>query len=208
MSTVLEHILRSRLVAIARLEHYEKAVDIARALLAGGVTAIEFTLTGKGANEAITEVRSALGEQMSIGVGSVLEARAAEEAIAAGAQFVVTPVVVPDVIVCCKAAGVPILCGAFTPTEALTAYRAGADLIKIFPARIGGPQYIKDILAPLPQLRVVPTGGVSPENARSFLNAGAVAVAMGGNLVSAKAVDAGDWEYITAQARAAVEAVR
>lgn len=208
MSTVLEHILRSRLVAIVRLDHYENALDIARALLAGGVTEIEFTLTGKGANQAITEVRSALGEQVRIGVGSVLEARAAEEAIAAGAQFVVTPVVVPDVIVACKAAGVPILCGALTPTEALNAYRAGADFIKIFPARVGGPQYIKDILAPLPQLRVVPTGGVSPENARTFLDAGAVAVAMGGNLVSAKAVAAGDWDYITAQARAAVEAVR
>ena len=102
----------------------------------------------------------------------------------------------------------PIACGALTPTEILTASRAGADLVKLFPARLGGPAYVRDVLAPLPHVRLVPTGGVGPENARSFLEAGAVAVAMGGNLVGERAVNEGRWAEIEANARACVDAVR
>jgi 2-dehydro-3-deoxyphosphogluconate aldolase/(4S)-4-hydroxy-2-oxoglutarate aldolase len=208
MTKALETILASRIVAIVRLERYDRAVEVARALLAGGISVIEFTLTGAGANDAIAATRAVLGDAAQIGVGTVLDPAAAAAAIAAGAQFVVTPVMRPEVIAACRAHGTPILCGALTPTEALAAHEAGADMIKIFPARLGGPQYIRDILAPLPHLRLVPTGGVSPENARAYLAAGAVAVGIGGNLVSKEAVAQGDWGRITAAARACVEAVR
>ncbi len=141
-------------------------------------------------------------------MGTVLTAEDAIAAIDAGAQFVVTPAVRPAVIAACRERNTPILCGAFTPSEALAAHDAGADMVKIFPARMGGPKYISDILAPLPFLKLVPTGGVSPENARSYLEAGAAAVGIGGNLVSAATVAARDWAKITEVARACVAAVR
>jgi 2-dehydro-3-deoxyphosphogluconate aldolase/(4S)-4-hydroxy-2-oxoglutarate aldolase len=208
MTTVLDAIAAARIVAIVRLERYERAVELARALLAGGISAIEFTLTGAGAHDAIGAARATLGEQAQIGVGSVLTARAADAAVDAGAQFVVTPTLRLEVIAACRARDVPILCGAFTPTEALTAHEAGANMVKIFPARLGGPQYIRDLLAPLPFLKLAPTGGIGPENARAYLDAGAVAVGVGGNLVSAAAVADGDWGRIEAAARTIVEAIR
>ena len=188
MTTVLDAITAARIVAIVRLERYDRAVEIAHALLAGGISTIEFTLTGAGAHDAIGAARAALGDRAQIGVGTVLTTDAAAAAIDAGAQFVVTPALRLDAIGTCRARGVPILCGALTPTEALTAHEAGADMVKIFPARMGGPQYIRDLLAPLPFLKLAPTGGISAENARAYLDAGAVAVGIGGNLVSAAAV--------------------
>jgi 2-dehydro-3-deoxyphosphogluconate aldolase/(4S)-4-hydroxy-2-oxoglutarate aldolase len=208
MTRVLESIQATKIVAIVRMEHYAQARKIALALLAGGISLIEFTLTGKGALQAIEAAREACGDAAAIGVGTVLDPRMATEAIAAGAQFVVTPVTRVEIIEACRIADVPIFCGAFTPTEALTAHEAGAEFIKIFPARLGGPQYIRDLLAPLPQLRLVPTGGISLENARAYTEAGAVAVGVGGNLVPARAVTSGDWEQITAKARSYVEALK
>jgi 2-dehydro-3-deoxyphosphogluconate aldolase/(4S)-4-hydroxy-2-oxoglutarate aldolase len=207
MTSVLEAITASQIVAIVRLERYDRAIEIARALLAGGIRALEFTLTGAGAHAAIGDCREALGDDAQIGVGSVLTPHDAAAAIDAGAQFVVTPALRPQAIDVCRARGVPILCGALTPTEALMAHEAGADMVKIFPARLGGPSYIKDILAPLPFLKLVPTGGVGAENARAFLDAGATAVGIGGNLIAADAVARGDWERITAAARACVQAI-
>jgi 2-dehydro-3-deoxyphosphogluconate aldolase/(4S)-4-hydroxy-2-oxoglutarate aldolase len=207
MSNVLDAILETRIVAIVRLERYDRAVEIARALLAGGITAIEFTLTGAGAYDAIKATRVALGDSAQIGIGTVLNSEAAETSIAAGAQFVVTPTFSQAVIAACRSQGTPILCGALTPTEALAAHEAGADMVKLFPARLGGPQYLRDILAPLPFLRIVPTGGVGAENARAYLDAGAVAVGIGGGLIAAKDVEARNWERITAGARACVAAV-
>jgi 2-dehydro-3-deoxyphosphogluconate aldolase/(4S)-4-hydroxy-2-oxoglutarate aldolase len=208
MTTVLDAIAAARIVAIVRLERYDRAVELARALLAGGISAIEFTLTGAGAHDAIGAARAALGDHVQVGVGSVLTAQAADAAIDAGAQFVVTPTLRLEVIAACGARGVPVLCGAFTPTEALTAHEAGADMVKIFPARLGGPQYIRDLLAPLPFLKLAPTGGIGPENARAYLDAGAAAVGVGGNLVSAAAVAEADWGRIEATARTIVEAIR
>jgi 2-dehydro-3-deoxyphosphogluconate aldolase/(4S)-4-hydroxy-2-oxoglutarate aldolase len=141
-------------------------------------------------------------------VGTVLQAEDAQSAIAAGAQFVVTPVVRPAVIGVCREQGVPSICGALTPTEVLAAHESGADMIKIFPARAVGPQYVRDLLGPLPGLRFVPTGGIDVSNARAYLDAGAAAVGIGGNLVSARVVAAGDWAQISATARAYVEAIR
>jgi 2-dehydro-3-deoxyphosphogluconate aldolase/(4S)-4-hydroxy-2-oxoglutarate aldolase len=206
VSAIVAQIIAKRIVAIVRLERYDRAVEVARALADGGITAIEFTLTGDGANEAIAACRAALPDIL-VGVGTVLDELASSAAITAGAQFVVTPALRPKVILSCKAYGVPILCGALTPTEALTAHELGADMIKIFPARTVGPAYIRDLLAPLPFLKLVPTGGIGPENARAYFDAGAVAVGIGGNLVSAKAVAAEDWAAITSVARACVTAV-
>jgi 2-dehydro-3-deoxyphosphogluconate aldolase/(4S)-4-hydroxy-2-oxoglutarate aldolase len=208
MSTVINAILETRIVAIVRLERYDRAVEITRALLAGGISVVEFTLTGAGAYDAITATRAALGDAAQIGVGTVLDVDMAEASINAGAQFVVTPTTSPAVIRACVARGTPILSGALTPTEALTAHDAGASMVKLFPARFGGPQYLRDILAPLPFLKIVPTGGVGAENARAYIDAGAVAVGIGGSLISAQAVAQSDWGRITAGARAIVEAIR
>jgi 2-dehydro-3-deoxyphosphogluconate aldolase/(4S)-4-hydroxy-2-oxoglutarate aldolase len=137
-----------------------------------------------------------------------LNVDAATASIDAGAQFVVTPTTSPAVIRACVARGTPILSGALTPTEALTAHEAGASMVKLFPARFGGPQYLRDILAPLPFLRIVPTGGVGAENARAYIDAGAVAIGVGGSLITVQAVAQADWGRITAGARAVVEAIR
>jgi 2-dehydro-3-deoxyphosphogluconate aldolase/(4S)-4-hydroxy-2-oxoglutarate aldolase len=207
LSSVIDAILATKVVAIVRLERYDRAVEITRALLAGGISAVEFTLTGAGAYDAIAATRAALGDQAQVGVGTVLNVDAATASIDAGAQFVVTPTTSPAVIRACVARGTPILSGALTPTEALTAHEAGASMVKLFPARFGGPQYLRDILAPLPFLQIVPTGGVSAENARAYIDAGAVAVGIGGSLITAQAVAQADWGRITAGARAVVEAI-
>lgn len=200
-------IAREKIVAIVRLADYDHAVEVARALLAGGVSVLEFTLTGKGAIEAATAVRAALGASVCVGVGTVLQADQVVAAVAGGAEFVVTPVLRVPVIDACANLGVPCACGALTPTEILAAHEAGAEIVKVFPATVGGPRYLKDVLAPLPFLKLLPTGGVSAENAREYLAAGAMAVGIGGNLISAKAVAAGDFAAITAEARACVKAV-
>jgi 2-dehydro-3-deoxyphosphogluconate aldolase/(4S)-4-hydroxy-2-oxoglutarate aldolase len=207
MADVSGAILSERLVAIIRLAHYDRAVEVARALAAGGVRLLEFTLTGEGALEAIAAARAALGEAAVVGAGTVLSAANAEDSLAAGAQFLVTPAVVVPAIEAARRRGAPILCGALTPTEVLTAHQAGADFVKLFPARQGGPQYVRDLRGPLPNIRLVPTGGVGPENARAFLEAGAVAVAIGGNLVAEQVVAAGDWGELTERARACRRAI-
>ena len=207
MTHSVDRLLNTRIIAVVRLERYDKALAVAEALLEGGISAIEFTLTGSGALEAIAGARTALGDTAQIGVGTVLTPDAAEAAIAAGAQFVVTPAVRPAVVAVCRARGVACLCGALTPTEVLAAHESGADMIKIFPARVFGPQYLRDLLAPLPGLRLVPTGGIDAGNARAYLDAGAVAVGIGGKLVAAEVVASGDWARIAEQARACVAAV-
>jgi 2-dehydro-3-deoxyphosphogluconate aldolase/(4S)-4-hydroxy-2-oxoglutarate aldolase len=204
----IDQIIANKIVAIVRLDEYGKAVDVARALANGGVRVLEFTLTGTGAIDAIAAVREALGEAVCVGVGTALQADDAHAAIDAGAQFVVTPAVRPPVIAACVNRNTLVLAGGFTPTELLDAHERGSQLVKLFPAQAGGPRYLKDVLAPLPFLRLVPTGGVSADNARDYLNAGAVAVGMGGKLVSNTLVAAEAWDQITATARASVAAVQ
>lgn len=206
--SAMDQILAKKIVAVVRLDDYSRAVDVARALAAGGVNILEFTLTGQGAIEAVTATRQALGEAVCVGVGTVLKSGDAIAAIDAGAQFEVTPALRREVIEACVKRNTLILCGGQTPTELLDAYEAGAEMVKVFPARLGGPKFIKDVLAPLPFLKLIPTGGVSPENAREFLDAGAVAVGIGGNLVSNKLVAAGAFDQITETAEACVKAVQ
>lgn len=205
--SAIQQILAKKIVAVVRLDDYTRAVEVARALVMGGVTVLEFTLTGQGALEAISATRKALGDTACVGVGTVLKAEEAEAAIDAGAQFAVTPAVRQQVIATCVKRQILILCGGFTPTELLEAHEAGAELVKVFPAQLGGPKFIKDVLAPMPFLKLVPTGGVSPENARDYLSAGAVAVGIGGNLVSNKLVAAEAFEQITAKAHACMDAI-
>jgi 2-dehydro-3-deoxyphosphogluconate aldolase/(4S)-4-hydroxy-2-oxoglutarate aldolase len=199
---ILKKILDEKIIAIARLDSTEHFIEVADALKAGGITVVEFTLTTSGALDKLKEVAAHFGDEMLIGAGTVLDPETARAAILAGAEFIVTPTFNPTTIEMCTRYGKPIVAGALTPTEMLNAWQAGADLIKVFPVgNMGGVDYIKSVLAPLPQLHLVPTGGVNAENAASYLKAGAVAVAVGGNLVDKNLVKRGEWNSITAEAQ-------
>jgi 2-dehydro-3-deoxyphosphogluconate aldolase/(4S)-4-hydroxy-2-oxoglutarate aldolase len=195
-------------VAVVRLDDLSAAVELTGALIAGGITAIEFTFTNPAAGRAIEAVRAAVGERGFIGAGTVLDSETARIAILSGAQYIVTPTFKPATVEACNRYGTPTVIGAFTATEMLTAWEAGASYVKVHPASLGGPRYFKDILGPLPQLRLIPSGGVSLENAAEYIRAGAVAVAMGGNLVDAKIAAGRDWAGLTARAKSLREAVR
>lgn len=206
---ILNQLFTEKVVAIVRLDSGEQLVKVAEALKAGGISAIEFTCTTPGALDMVKEASAHFGGEALIGAGTVLDPETARSAILAGAEFIVTPSINLDTIAVCKRYGKPIVAGAMTPTEMLTVWEAGADLVKVFPASIiGGPAYIKAVLAPFPQLRLAPTGGVSADNAAQFLKAGAAVVAVGGSLVNKKAVASGDWAAITAEAQRLVAAVR
>ena len=194
-------------VAVVRLDDLGQAERLADALYAGGVRCIEFTLTNRKAIAVVEQLRESHGDRLLVGAGTVLDPESARAAITAGAQFVVTPTLRVGTIDLCRRYSVPIVCGAFTPTEILTAWEAGADWVKVFPASAGGPRYLREIRGPLPQVKLIPTGGVSAENAGEYVAAGAVAVAVGSNLVRAEQIAAGAWEQITASARHLVEAV-
>jgi 2-dehydro-3-deoxyphosphogluconate aldolase/(4S)-4-hydroxy-2-oxoglutarate aldolase len=189
------------IIAVVRLDDLSTAVDVTEALVAGGVTAVEFTFTNPRAGQAIEAVRIALGDRAAIGAGSVLDSETARIAILAGAEYIVTPTFKQQTVEACSRYAIPTIIGAFTATEMLTAQEAGADYIKVHPASLGGPKYFKDILAPLPFLKLIPSGGVTPENAADFIRAGAVAVAMGGKLVDGATVANRDWDTITNRAR-------
>jgi 2-dehydro-3-deoxyphosphogluconate aldolase/(4S)-4-hydroxy-2-oxoglutarate aldolase len=193
-------------IAIVRLDNLEEAVQIGRALAAGGITAIEFTLTNPRAPQAIQQVRKDLPGNVLVGAGTVLDAESARRSVQAGAQFLVTPALLPEVIGVGRSEGIPVICGAWTPTEILSAWRLGADLVKVFPAAVVGPAYIKEVLAPLPDVLLVPTGGINLDNCAAFLAAGAYTVAIGGRLVSADVVQRKDWPALTALAQKYVRA--
>lgn len=190
-----------------RADSSKQLAGLAGALADSGVTTMEVTMTTPNALGVIREVTETMGDRILMGVGSVLDPETCRMAILAGAEFVVTPVTRPEVIRVCNRYGKPIICGAFTPTEALTAHEAGADFVKIFPANHLGPGYIKDLLAPLPMLRIIPTGGVSPEPAGDFLKAGCVGLAAGSSLVAKDALKTGDWDQVRATAKAFLAAI-
>jgi len=198
----------SGVVAIVRLDDLSRAVPLTEALLRGGVTAVEFTFTNRLAARVIESVRDSMGEATAVGAGTVLDPETARTAILAGAQFVVTPTLNTSVIELCRRYAVPTVIGAFSPTEMLTAWEAGATYVKVFPASVGGPGYLKDVRGPLPQLKLIPTGGVSVDNAGDFIRAGAVAIAVGSNLVDAKSVANEDWSVLEERARALIAAVQ
>lgn len=199
-------IQRRQPIAIVRLDDLSDAVQLSRALCEGEVNALEFTFTNELAPQAITQVRQELGESVVVGAGTVLDTQHAEIAIEAGAQFLVTPALLPEVIATGRRHNVPVVCGAFSPTEILTAWNAGADYVKVFPAGRLGPGYLKDVLAPLPNILLVPTGGVGLENCAAFLAAGAYTVAIGSQLVDKNLVRAKDWAALTRLAKQYVHA--
>ncbi len=196
------------IIAIVRAQQAAQVVPLFEALIAGGIRAIEITMTTPNALEAIREAREKLGERAVIGVGTVLAADTCRAAITAGAEFVVTPICRTELVAVAHAAGCPIMLGAYTPTEAQMAHEAGADFVKIFPADTLGPGYIKALRAPLPHLRIVPTGGVDVPNVADFLKAGCAALGVGSSLVSAKILQEADWPALTARATAFVNAAR
>lgn len=205
---VADQIRAGGLVAIMRLPAPDDLLPAAEAIREGGVTAIEFTLTTPGAIEALGPARSRLGGGILLGVGTVLSAEAAREAIRAGAEFLVAPTLNPDVVRACREAGVPVIPGAFTPTEIVQAWELGASLVKVFPAGPVGPRYIQDLQGPLPHIPLVPTGGVSLENVSAFIQAGAAAVGVGGEMVSRDLLTRRAFAEITSRARGFSEAVR
>jgi 2-dehydro-3-deoxyphosphogluconate aldolase/(4S)-4-hydroxy-2-oxoglutarate aldolase len=206
-SEIRERLLNPGVVAIIRADSSAQLIDAAKALAEGGITAMEVTMTTPDALQVIRDVSQALGDGILMGVGTVLDTETARMALLAGAEFVVTPVMKPDIIQLCNRYSKLIACGAYTPTEALAAHEAGADFIKIFPADTLGPGYIKAIRAPLPQLQIIPTGGVDIHTAGDFIRAGCVAVAAGSSLVSKEILKTGDWAKLTTTAKAFVEAV-
>ncbi len=197
----VELLTRDGVVAIVRLDDLSSAVPLTEALVRGGVRTIEFTYTNPLAGKVIEEVRAKVGDAAVVGAGTVLDPETARIAILSGAQFIVTPTTKVATIETCRRYSIPAVIGAFTPTEILTAWEAGATIVKVFPASVGGPGYIKDVRGPLPQVKIIPTGGVNKETAAAFIKAGAVAIAAGSNLVDAKTVAAGDWGTIEARAR-------
>ena len=202
-----EAIADNGLVAIVRLDDLSAAVPVTETLLRGGVKSIEFTFTNPLAGRAIEQVRLALGGSANVGAGTVLDPETARIAILSGAEFVVTPTLNLATIELCNRYGVPTVIGAFTPTEILTAWQAGASYVKVFPATVGGPQYLKDVRGPLPQVKLIPTGGVSIDNAAAFIRAGASAIAVGSNLVDAPTVSGERWAELEERARQFAQAV-
>lgn len=185
------------LVAVIRAKDSSQLVDVARALAAGGCDLIEVTMTTPNALKVIEETSKALGDKVLVGVGSVLDPETARAAILAGAQYVVAPTLNLDVIRLAHRYDKICVPGAFTPTEILTAYEHGADMVKVFPTSVGGADYVKAIKGPMPQIPLIPTGGVDVDNVGTFIKAGASAVGVGGNLVRKDLLAAGDMKGIT-----------
>ena len=208
----LRLIEKGGVVPVARLPDLARAVDLAQALLDGGVTAVELTMTSPGALEALALLRErtpAFADgAAALGMGSALNREMAAAAIDRGAQFIVAPILDLPTVACCVERDVPVMPGAFTPTEIQSAWTAGAAVVKVFPATRLGPGYFKDVLAPLPHLRLMPTGGVDLENAGAFIRAGAVAVGVGSALVREDWVADGNWTALTEQARRFTAAVQ
>lgn len=204
---IVEQLIDAGAVAVVRLPDASRGEALVRALLEGGVRAIEVTLTTPGALELIASLTKACGDAAVIGAGSVLDADTARRAIAAGARYVVSPVFDDEVLAMAHAHDVPALPGAYTPTEILHAHNAGADLVKVFPAELLGPDYIKGVLALMPFLELMPTGGVTPQNVGQWIAAGAVAVGLGSALVNPKLVSAGDFDVIAARARIVTDGI-
>jgi 2-dehydro-3-deoxyphosphogluconate aldolase/(4S)-4-hydroxy-2-oxoglutarate aldolase len=204
---VLEGLLASKVVAVIRMTDAAKLAKVAAALRKGGIAALEVTMTVPGAVEIIRAMARDKEPGVLVGAGTVLDAGTASNVIAAGADFVVSPVTDRDMIQVCREADVLVAPGAFTPTEILGAWRAGADIVKVFPATSLGPQFFRDLRGPLPQVRLMPTGGVTLENAREFLAAGACCVGIGTALLDKKAIGADDWEAITSRAISLVESL-
>jgi 2-dehydro-3-deoxyphosphogluconate aldolase/(4S)-4-hydroxy-2-oxoglutarate aldolase len=204
----LNRVLDRVIVAVIRAERPDLLVDVAEALLAGGVEVMEVTFTVPRAAEVLEKVAAKLGSRILLGAGTVLDPETARVAILAGAEFIVSPTVSTQVIEMCRRYSKLAMPGALSPTEVVTAWQAGADIVKIFPSELTGPRYIKLLHAPLPQVRLMPTGGVNVDTAAEYLQAGACALGVGGALVDPKLVAAGNLKEIERRAKQLVEVVQ
>jgi 2-dehydro-3-deoxyphosphogluconate aldolase/(4S)-4-hydroxy-2-oxoglutarate aldolase len=204
--TTAQIIERAGLIPVLRARNAAQAHAVVRAMMAGGVTVVEVTMTVPGALELLKELKQEYGAKLLLGSGTVTTAEEAQATIQAGAEFVVSPSLHPEVIAATRASGKLSIPGALTPTEVITAWRLGADYVKVFPcSAMGGASYLKSLLAPFPHLKLIPTGGVTLETAESFLRAGACALGVGSDLVNLAAIDQGTPEKITEAARAYLE---
>jgi 2-dehydro-3-deoxyphosphogluconate aldolase / (4S)-4-hydroxy-2-oxoglutarate aldolase len=208
-SEVLRQIVEVGVVPVVRAQSADEAMRAVEAIMEGGISVLEITMTVPGAVRLIEEVARRYDSDAIVGAGTVLDAETARACILAGAQFVVSPALDLQTIACCHRYSVVVLPGAMTPTEVLTAWTAGADMVKVFPASaLGGASYIKNLKAPLPQIEMVPTGGVSLTTAADFIKAGATALGVGSDLVDTRALREGNDRLITERARQFIEIVR
>lgn len=184
------------IVAILRAPSSELLVDVAKVLYESGIDVIEVTFTVPRILEVISDLNRELGDKILLGAGTVLDPESARAAMLAGAEFIVSPTVNKDVITLCNRYDKIVMSGAFTPTEVLTAWEAGSDIVKVFPADVGGPSYLKALHGPLPQIALMPTGGVNLETLRDFVEAGACAVGLGSSLAEKQAIQDGNLERI------------
>jgi 2-dehydro-3-deoxyphosphogluconate aldolase/(4S)-4-hydroxy-2-oxoglutarate aldolase len=206
--TTAQILERVGLIPVLRARNAGQAHAVIQAMLAGGVTVVEVTMTVPGAVELLAELKNEYAGQLLLGSGTVTTGAQAEATIEAGAEFVVSPSFRPDVVAVTKARGKLSIPGALTPTEVVTAWEAGADYVKIFPcSAVGGASYLKSLLAPFPHLKLIPTGGVTHHTAASFLEAGARALGVGSDLVNLAAIDRGAPEVITAAAQAYLKVI-
>jgi len=207
-SQIIEQLLNPGVIAVVRAQRTEQVVPLTEALLAGGIVAVEITMTTPNAIAAIRDTSAKFGNRALIGAGTVLDEATCQTVIAAGAQFIVSPICRRELVPIALQAGRPIMLGAYSPTEAQLAHEAGSDFIKIFPADGLGPNYIKAICAPLPHLRLVPTGGVDLKSIGEFFKAGCVAVGAGSSLISREVLGRDDWPTLTRTATAFVQAAK
>lgn len=208
-SKIMRHMREVALVPVLRASSAEEAIKIADAIVAGGVNILEVTMTVPGAIRVIEQLANHHGDKLLLGAGTVLDSETARNCLLAGAQFIVSPALDLRTIEMCRRYSVPIMPGALTPTEIVAAWQAGADVVKVFPcSALGGAKYLKALQGPLPQIQLVPTGGVSLSTAEEFLAAGAFALGVGGDLVDAKAALEGRVEVITENARKYVAIVK
>lgn len=206
---VLRRISDTGIVPVVRAASADEAVLAVEAIKAGGIAILEITMTVPGAVKVIEELATRYGDEAVVGAGTVLDQETARACIDAGANFVVSPSLNIPTIELCVSRSIPIFPGALTPTEVVTAWQAGADAVKIFPCgAVGGAKYLTSLKAPLPQVKMIPTGGISLTTAASFIEAGAFALGVGADLVDLKAIRSGDGERVTAAARAYLEAVQ
>jgi 2-dehydro-3-deoxyphosphogluconate aldolase/(4S)-4-hydroxy-2-oxoglutarate aldolase len=198
---VLKRLFKSGVVAVIRMNDRQRVARVIDAIRLGGVDCIEITMTLPGAIEVIADLASKAGTDVVIGAGTVTDPETARAVIDAGAQFVVSPIFDPRIIACCRERDVVSIPGCYTPTEIFAATAAGADIVKVFPARELGPGYLKDLAGPFPNLRLMPTGGVTIENVGEWVAAGAVAVGIGSELLDKKAIAEGRYEVLTERAK-------
>jgi len=206
---IFNRMIEEGVIPVVRVSSAQEAIEVSDAIKAGGISLIEITMSVQGAIDVIKELTRKYKDEIIMGAGTILDPETGRAALLAGAQFIVSPTLNLDLIQLAHRYSAVVIPGAMTPTEILTAWNAGADMVKVFPAaQLGGPEYLKAIRGPLPQILLVPTGGVNLQNAGAFIKAGATALGVGGELVDKKAVKEKKFNVITENTRAFLKAIK